>query len=634
MSPVAADAHHETSASPRPALAISDPGFEQGGAGWTFSTGTGVATNYPHGGTRLAYLDSGAGKALRQSISVAASGTYDFSTWAATGGPNGLFVIRLNGEAAAAVILPNRTWYSRSSISRIALERGDVLELAFESGDGWVNVDDLMISPSAPANPMISSSNRKIVEMFDWAKYKANTWAQLPGTVGPLNVDENNLSGTGTAAYVASYWAGYANRSAYYSRDMAHQLVGAAVLGLSAENKTMLRAFAASASAEHVYFPVWAFNFDAKTYLSIDYRSPTNFVREVPAPFELVEKANEAYRWSGDSAYVNDPVLWNFYLHTTNEFITLHDSLQPNGVAEGTGNGIFAGSASYDEQSSERLAEAGDGIASQYQAYLAMVSLARSKGDRTLAATYDQKAAALKEYFNSTWSGAGSGANMIRAYGIDGTPVTGWGRENSGFMAMKQIIDPGPRNEAYLDYIDQQTNGSGRPSNIESLTYLPDIFFKNHRHDTAWKWMNYIYDQKDVQHVNGRQGANGDYPEVSFTLLSQTIQGLMGVAPDAPSHTVTTQSRLPTEMAWLEAHGLRIGRSAFTLRHDGAIKSTLTNASGTETYTWEARFVGVYRTVTVNGRTRAGQTKTVHGVTYTYAMIPMAPGASASAAVQ
>jgi hypothetical protein len=64
---------------------------------------------------------------------------------------------------------------------------------------------------------------------------------------------------------------------------MTHQLAGAHLLGLDAENETMLRSYAASATAEHKYFPVWALNFDAKTYLSIDYKSPDNFVREVPA---------------------------------------------------------------------------------------------------------------------------------------------------------------------------------------------------------------------------------------------------------------------------------------------------------------------------------------------------------------
>ncbi|MER5928845.1 hypothetical protein [Streptomyces sp. NPDC002054] len=617
-------------------LTFLDPGFEQGGQGWEFGPGTGVATNYPHGGSRLIYLDAGAGRKVAQTLTATERGSYDVSAWIATGGPNGRYVARVNGTERAALTLPAASNYRRYTLSRIALVPGDRLEIAFESGDGWVNADDLMLSPAAPADPRVSSSDPKIVEMFDWSKRKANSWVHLPGTPGPLNVDENRTGGTGTGTYGPSYWAGYANRSGYYSRDMAHQLAGAGVLGLSAENKAMLRSFAATATAQHKYYPVWALNFDNGTPLAIDYRSPTNFVREVPAPFELVQKAEEAYRWSGDRSYLDDPVLWDFYRHTTGEFVDLHNGLKDNGtvkVAEGTGGGIFQGTASYNEQSGEPLAEAGDAIGSQYQAYLAMASLARAKGDCELADAHERRAKDLKTYYNTVWSGSGSGADMVRGYTTDGRALTGWGKENSWFMPMKQIIDPGARREAYLDYIDREASGPGRPDNIEALTYLPDTFFTNNRNDTAWKWMKEVYDRKDVQHVNAKQGTNGDYPEVSFTLLGQTVRGLMGVTPDAPARTLTTQSRLPSGMDWLKIDDLRVGDSGFSLRHDGATRSTLANTAGSATYSWEARFPGRHNRITVNGVPRPARTKVVDGVTYTYTTTAVAPGRTATVRV-
>ncbi|MCJ0874201.1 hypothetical protein [Streptomyces sp. AP-93] len=262
--------------------------------------------------------------------------------------------------------------------------------------------------------------------MFDWSKRKANSWVHLPGTRGPLNVDENRTGGSGNGTYAASYWAGYANRSGYYSRDMAHQLSGAGVLALHAENKSMLRSFAASATPEHKYYPAWAFNFDTSTYLSIGYKSPTNFVREVPATFELVQKSEEAYRWSGDRAYLDDPALWNFSRRATDEFVTLHDGLKDNGAIE-----VAEGS---------------------------------------------------------------------------------------------------------------------------------------------------------------------------------------------------TGSRLPSGMDWLRIDDLRVGDSAFALRHDGATKSTLTHTSGASPYTWEARFPGTHATLTVDGVPQPARTKVVDGVTYTYATPTVAPG--------
>lgn len=611
-------------------LTVTNPGFEQEQSGWTFSSGTGVATNLPHSGKKLIYLDAGAGRQISQTITAGAKGTYDFSAWIATGGPGGKFTIRVNGTTAGSVDLPSRSGYARYTVSRFPLKSGDELQIAFESGTSWVNADDVMVSPAAPADPVVTSSDPKIVEMFGWAKRKANSWVQLPGTEGPLNVDERNTSGTATSAYGPSYWAGYAHRSGYYSRDMAHQLTGAAVLGLNAENKNMLKAFAASSTAKHKYFPVWAMNFDNKTYLSIDYHDPSDFVREVPAGFELVEKANQAYRWTGDSAYVRDTTLWNFYRHTTDQFVRLHDGDKPNGIAEGTGKGIFAGAASYNEGGEEHLTEAGDAIGSQYQAYLAMAALAKNRGEKILARTFTRKAAELKCYFNSTWSGTGSDADMVRAYTTDGKALTGWGKENSWFMPMKKIIEPGPRNDAYLDFIDQQASGSGKPSNIEAISYLPDTYFANNRNDTAWKWMQYVYDQRNTQHPVAKQGPNGDYPEVSYTLVGQTVEGLMGIEPDAPDHTLSTQSRLPSATRWIQIKDLKVGDSTFTLRHDGATKSTLTHSAGAHPYKWEARFVGTHKSVEVDNLSRKARTKRVNGVTYTYVTVTLPPGSSAT----
>ncbi|MCX5563045.1 hypothetical protein [Streptomyces sp. NBC_00038] len=615
-----------------PQLALINPGFEDGTTGWTFTSGAGVGEGNRHGGVRFLYLDSGAGKSGKQTLVAPRNGSYDFSAWIGSAGTGGTYTIRVNGNVVETVNLPQRAGYARYTISAVKLRTGDVLEISFGSGTSWVNVDDLMISPAASADPKVTSSDPKIVEMFAWAKKKANSWAQLPGTTGPINVDEYQVEGTGSAIYGPSYWAGYANRSAYYSRDMTHQLAGAHILGMDAENEAMLRSYAASATAEHKYFPVWALNFDSKTYLSIDYKTPDNYVREVPAVFELVEKAGQAYRWTGDQSYVNDQVLWDFYQTSTDEFIDLHNAAKPNGnvkVAEGTGNGIFAGAASYNEQDGDGLAEAGDGIASQYQAYLALATLARGKGDTKLAKTYDKRAADLKAYYNKEWSGTGSGADMVRAYTTSGEPVTGWGKENSVFVPMKQILDPGPRNDTYLDYIQAQELGPEGSPNIESTTYLPDMFFKNNRNDTAWEWMKKIYDQREIQHINSSQGPNGDYPEVSFSLVSQTVEGLMGIAPDAANHKVTTQSKLPTGMKWLQSADVPIGTGTITVRHDGATKSTLTNNARSGAYRWEARFQGVHKKITVNGVPQRVRTKTVDGVTYTYATPTVRAGAAA-----
>src|SRR5262245_825509 len=92
-------------------LSIENPGFEEGTAGWAFTSGAGVATNQPHGGAKLAYLDEGDGKKVSQKITAPGDGVYDFSAWIATGGAGGKFVARVNGTTAGSVDLPSRPTY-------------------------------------------------------------------------------------------------------------------------------------------------------------------------------------------------------------------------------------------------------------------------------------------------------------------------------------------------------------------------------------------------------------------------------------------------------------------------------------------------------------------------------------------
>ncbi|NUW45040.1 hypothetical protein [Nonomuraea rhodomycinica] len=409
---------------------------------------------------------------------------------------------------------------------------------------------------------MVASGHDELVEMFSWARDRALRWAHPGGTRGPVNVDEHRPLGTGEGVYLPSYWAGYAHRSGFYLRDFVHQAAGAHLLGLAEANLTMLRRFAASATAEHGHRPVWAFNFDG-SYLSIDYRGPGEFVREVPAVFELVECVAELHRWTGDAAYVHDPVLRDYCANA----IAL--------PATARGTSIFEGVASYNELGGEPLAVAGDGLATQYAAHLAMAALARARGED--GDRFETRAAELRRHYEQDWKGA-------RGFTLDGRPVTGWGAENSFFMPLKGLRD----DPAYLDYVDAQASGPGRPANVEAWTYLPDVFFRNGRPEAAWRWMREIFHARTGGHVAG--GLNGDYPEVSFTLVSQVVAGLLGVRPDAPANALSTLSRLPAEIGWAAVSGVPIGRGRVAVRHDGGEATTLTNLSGQVTYTWTAAF--------------------------------------------
>ncbi|MFB8169958.1 hypothetical protein ACFC60_18615 [Kitasatospora purpeofusca] len=485
--------------------------------------------------------------------------------------------------------------------------------------------------------PQASSDSTRLVALFDWAVRTARALVYPTGWNGPVNADEHRPLGTGTARYIPSYHAGYRHRSAFYARDFAHQAVGAHVLGLATENTAMLRAFAASATPRHGHHPVWACNFDG-SFHAIDYHGPDRFVRELPSVFELVETVLRLYRWTGDRTLVDDPALWAFCRTTVTEFVDRRTAGSP--VARGTGGGIFDGTATYHELSGERLVEAGDGIATQYRACLAAAELASAREEHLFAARCTERARELKRYFNDVWSRvrpttAGvrpwpdeqdeDPANTVRGYTADGRPVTGWGREGSWFMPLKGIIDAGPRNERYLDYIAEQAVGADAPPNAEACTYLPDVFFAHGRAETAWHWMTAVHDLRDRPHPVPEQGRNGDYPELSFTLVGQTVEGLLGLRPDAPSHCLSTLPRLPNAIGRLGVQDIPFGTGMLTLHHNSRSSSTLTQSTGSE-LNWEARFPGTHSTLLVNGRPRTPETRTRDGTTYSCTTVRIAPG--------
>ena len=620
---------------------VVNPGFEGGTAGWRLTAGTGVTAERPHTGTQAAHLDAGAGGSVSTDVTVWRSGYFQVVVWVATIGSDGRLLVRRNGVGAASLRLPAEPVYQRYVLGGVAVQPGDELEIVLAAAtDGGIDVDDVEFTVDR-AEIAVRSSSQKAADMFAWAKAKANNWAIREGTVGLINSDERNPAGTGTAAYRASYWAGYRFRTAYYSRDLAHQLVGGHLIGLHQENKNMLRSFAASATEPRKHYPVWAINFDTVTPLSIDYRNDDRFVREVPATFEIVEKSDTAYRWTGDQDYVVDDTMWTYYLNAVSKFIEAHNSRIPNGpvqVAEGVSRSIFEGVASYNE-GGEGLIEAGDAIGSQYRAYLALVNVATARGDAATAQTYRARAADLRRYYNEVWSVAPDTDQLVRGYKVDAAtgepiPMTGWGKENSWFMPMKEIVDPGPRLDSYLDFIDERSvDPATRPRNIEATSYLPDTFFPYHRDATAWKWMQYIYDQRNNPHVNPRQGTNGNYPESSFVLVSQTVQGLLGIQPDAGRGVVATRSHLPADIGWLQAANVRVGGNLVTVRHDGATSSAFTNSAGKATLTWRAQFVGRHAVVTVDGVPTPATVTIVNGVAVSAVDVPVRPGKRATASV-
>ena len=467
----------------------------------------------------------------------------------------------------------------------------------------------------------IESSLPKLDAAFRWAVAKALSYVQT-GRTGVVDGHEQNRAGTGRVAYIPSYWAGYTWRTAFYARDFCHQADGAHLLGLAPENLSMLRAFARSATPGRRGYPLWALNFDGSPF-KLDYHGDDSFVREVPAVFELVEQCHRQFLWTADRAYLDDPDLRAFAARAVTEFIAWHDARRPNGVAEGDGSGdIFRGCATYNEIRSP-LIEAGDGIACEYQALLAWSRLLAARGERAQAKAFAAKADRLQSYFNTTWGVQAGSDRYVRGYNVKGEALTDFGRENSWFMPMKFITRPSAKTDACLDFIAHAVETpEGRPPNLEAISYLPGVFLPYHRVEEGWRWLEYIIDQRDRE-----------YPEISYTLVSHVVTGLLGVEPNAPEHALLTIAHLPRAVTRLGVRRIPVGAHRVDVTHEGGSRSTVTHAAGPGRLHWTACFDGDHATLRVNGRSRRAQSVTLHGRRASSVLVHLAPGSTATVEV-
>ncbi|WP_328993432.1 hypothetical protein OG394_03825 [Kribbella sp. NBC_01245] len=388
----------------------------------------------------------------------------------------------------------------------------------------------------------VTSDRRYVEDAFAWARSRALAWVQT-------NAEAGNLP---------SYWAGYPSRPMFYSRDVCHQAVGAHLLGLDAENFAMLRHFAGSATAARKWYPLWAFHFDGGI-AELDYHDDDHFVREIPAVFDLTWRALEQYSWTGDRRWLDDPDLAAYYRRSVEDFVIAHDS-DGDGIPEAPGTGdIFVGSATYNEQDAEHpLIVAGDGIALQYAA---LTALAELSGD-----PYQERAERIQQQFLSTWWDESLG-RFARGRTSDHGLDFGWGLESTWIVPMTGLSGQGQRNELFLDFIEQQLELSP-PKNIEAFSYLPEVFFRHGRDESAWRWLRHLIDSRD------------DYPEISFTVVHHLVAGLLGLRPDAASASLTIDSHLPDDVGRLTADHVRVGEWDLRIAQEGRHTTHITVHSG------------------------------------------------------
>lgn len=473
----------------------------------------------------------------------------------------------------------------------------------------WDGVEPIIVGASHAAAPPVAgsavhtgnsstgvrfvSSDTAMVRAFNWAKAQALAYKGKPSDpVGPW------------------YESALPPRDAFCMRDVSHQAIGGAILGLDAENKNMLTLFAKNISASKDWCSYWEMNKHGQPAPE-DYRSDKEFWYNLNANFDVLSAAWRLAAWTGDSSYYTAPAFRAFGEASVGiyvkKWVLQPDSLltrpaHPNAPIPYNEQDAFdrcRGLPSYSE-GIPNMKLGVDLIAALYRGMMTWSSVLRRQGSASAADRYARLAENYRVRLEKDWW-SDSLQRYWTWYSNDGRFGLG---EGETFLLWFDALHDTTRIRHTIDHL------ASIQWNVENTSYLPYLFYREGFPDTARRTILYLSDPSTERR---------EYPEVSFGVVQGIVLGLMGVDPLAGTRTVATlyrgassshgasSSRIadpasPDE-SWLE--DLPILGTTLTIKHTGTTQSTVTN-TGSRPIIWRATFAGSHTRATIG--THAGTT--------------------------
>ena len=393
---------------------------------------------------------------------------------------------------------------------------------------------------SQDARISFSSDDQALVKGFEWAKKQAMAYVfRGNDPVGPW------------------YEAALPKREAFCMRDVSHQLVGAQLLGLADINKNLLSKFVAAIAESRDWCGYWEINRN-NLPAPVDYKSDKDFWYNLPANFDIVDACYRAWLWTGDKTYINDPVFLNFYEKSLNEYVRRWDP-DGDGLMEGNADSTSSrGLSSYNE---EKYGKVGiDLLAAQYIANLDYSKILALRNQAAQSKDYLERAEKIKDHINNGWWDT---ENKLYHHYI---------RYNGKWLDDKQMMSfllrwdvvPESRAQAVVDHLISVVPQTG----VEMNTYYPLETYRFGKAEDAYKLLVRLV-SPDLK--------RREYPEVSYAAIEAYAMGLMGIQADAATRTIRTKSRLTSATGWAELKDMPVFDGTITVKHEGHLKSTLTN---------------------------------------------------------
>jgi hypothetical protein len=435
----------------------------------------------------------------------------------------------------------------------------------------------------------LESSDKALVDGFNWAKSQALAYVFTGDPVGDW------------------YEAALPGRSAFCMRDVSHQSIGAQVLGLAAFNHNMLRKFALSIAPSRDWCGLWEIDkYDRPA--PVDYKSDADFWYNLPANFDLLNACYQAYLWTGDRTYIEDPVFVTFYQRTLDDYIRKWDK-DGDGIPESYPQYRSRGIGSYNEQSKMHIKVGCDLVASEYAAYAAYSRIERLRNDAAEADACAQEAARLRRVFDENW--------WDKTWEVFDTGVLTDGSmdfqtSSSSFPLWFGIIPPGVKLNHELDLVTHLP-----ATGVEEMSYIPEIAYRYGRDERAYTILLALMDPRLKRR---------EYPEVSFSVIRTIAVGLMGIEPDASEGIVMTRPHLTETTAWVKIRDVPVFENEISVSHTRLGSSTFVNQKG-RAIKWKAAFPGRLSTLIVDSKALPSRTEEdPAGHPESYVMVEVSPG--------
>ena len=197
-----------------------------------------------------------------------------------------------------------------------------------------------------PGAITLSTDHADLAAGFRWARETSLGYVREDDPVGPW------------------YEAALPGRDAFCMRDVSHQVEGSLALGLYEHTFNMMRKFAGSIAESRDWCGYWEID-RLDRPAPVDYRSDDDFWYNLPANFDVVQAALRAWEWTGDEAWLEDPLLDEFYRRSMTDYIARWDS-DGDGIVDSPESAGIRGIPTYWEGDGPRAATGGDLVGAQY----------------------------------------------------------------------------------------------------------------------------------------------------------------------------------------------------------------------------------------------------------------------------